>query len=258
MDKYTFDKKMKEYEDFNPRILKSVYWVARLDGRGFSNLTKKMNCKKPFDDDFQKIMGKVINHLMLKSGIKILYGYTESDEISLLVNKEDDFFNRRINKILSILSSLASSVFTHNTGGIICSFDARISQLPSMENVVEYFRWRQNDSHRNALNGYCYWTLREKMNYTEATCFLEKMSKSSKHDLLMGNGINYNDVTNWHKRGTGFYFKETTIKGFNPLKKQEEITTRKKLFEDKNLPFGEEYSDFIKKIILGSENVKIL
>lgn len=249
MKKDNFDKKMKEFEDFNPKILKHVWIVARLDGRGFNKLTQKMNCEKPFDDSFQLVMGEIIRKIMTESGIKIIYGYTESDEISLLFHKYDESFNRRTNKIISVLPSLASSIFTKKTG-YLCAFDCRISQLPSLEDVLDYFRWRQNDSHRNALNGYCYWTLRKKMNYKEATMYLEKLPSNLKHDLLMENGINYNNIINWHKRGSGFYFKQTKVNGFNPITKENIITTRRKIFEDKNLPFGEEYSNLIKKIIM--------
>lgn len=248
MKKDDFDKKMKEFEDFDQKILKNIWIVARLDGRGFNKLTQKMKCEKPFDDLFQQAMGKIIRTIMIESGVKIIYGYTESDEISLLFHKDDDSFNRRWNKINSILPSIASSVFTLQTG-YVCAFDSRISQLPSVENVIDYFMWRQNDSHRNALNGYCYWTLRKKMNSKESTKYLEKLPANLKHDLLMDNGINYNNIVDWHKRGTGFYFKKTEVHGFNPITKQKVITDRRKIFEDKNLPFGEEYSNLIKKII---------
>ena len=248
MKKDDFEKRMREFEDFNPKILKNIWVVARLDGRGFNKITQKMNLIKPFDDSLQKVMAEIIRKIMIESGINIIYGYTESDEISLLFHKDNNSFDRRYNKIISILPSFASSIFTKETG-YLCSFDCRISHLPSLENVIDYFMWRQNDSHRNALNGYCYWTLRKKMNSKEATKYLEKFPTNLKHDLLMENVINYNNIVDWHKRGTGFYFKKTKINGFNPIKKENVLTDRRKIFEDKNLPFGEEYSNLIKKIM---------
>ena len=38
---------------------------------------------------------------------------------------------------------------------------ASISQLPTVDLVVDYFRWRSEDAHRNALNSHCYWMLRK-------------------------------------------------------------------------------------------------
>jgi len=43
----------------------------------------------------------------------------------------------------------------------VVSFDCRLSQLPGLELVVDYFRWRNEDAHRNALNAHCYWLLRK-------------------------------------------------------------------------------------------------
>ena len=34
-------------------------------------------------------------------------------------------------------------------------------ELPTEQLVVDYFRWRQSDATRCALNGWCYWTLRK-------------------------------------------------------------------------------------------------
>jgi len=255
MEKDSLESRMREFEDFNPKILKNIWIVARLDGRRFNKLTQKMKLQKPFDESFQCVMAEIVKKIMKDSGVKIIYGYTESDEISLLFHRNDDSFNRRYNKIVSVLPSMASSIFTKQTG-YLCSFDCRISHLPSVENVLEYFLWRQNDSHRNALNGYCYWTLRKKLNSRDATKYMEKLPSNLKHDLLTENGINYNNILNWHKTGTGVYFKNTEVNGFNPVKKENILTVRRKIFEDKNLPFGEKYSFLIKNLIIEGEEVR--
>lgn len=248
MKKDDFEKRMLDHESFNPKVLNGIYYVLRLDGRGFNKLTKSMKCKKPFDDEFRNVMAEIVRTIMQSSGFKIIYGYTESDEISLLFSKYNDSFDRRINKLISVIPSIASSVFTNKTG-IICSFDCRISQLPNDQDVIDYFRWRANDSHRNALNGYCYWTLRNRMSGRQATKYLEKFPKEKKHDLLIENGINYNDVLTWHKNGTGFYFIDIEIEGFNPKDNIKVKSIRKKLIEDLDLPFGLDYSVFIQNLL---------
>lgn len=248
-----FDEKMRTFEDnLDTKILPNIWTVARLDGRSFSKLTNTMKCAKPFDDKFQFYMAQVVKYLMTSSGIKIIYGYTESDEISLLFSKDMDAFNRRVHKLTSILSSLAASVFTSNAN-VISAFDCRISQLPTIENVIDYFRWRQNDSARNALNGYCYWTLRNTMSKRKATSFLENMSKNQLCDLLMKNNINYNNIVTWHKNGTGFYWESILKQGFNPIKNEKVNVLKNILKEDTNLLCGEEYSQFIKFLCIGKE-----
>ena len=226
-----------------------VYLVARLDGRNFSKITKELNCKKPFDDNFNEIMSQVTMKLMSDSGFNAVYGYTQSDEISLLLHKEFDSFNRRISKLNSILASLASSVFTNLTGKVVC-FDCRISQLPCLDDVVQYFFWRQNDAHRNALNGYCYWTLKEKYSTGEVVRKLLLKSESQMQEILFQEGINYNDITTWHKRGTGFYYDLQKKEGYNPIKQEKVLAIRKVLAKEAELSLGNAYGMLIKHVAL--------
>lgn len=70
-----------------------------------------------------------------------------------------------------------------------------------MEQVVDYFRWRSEDAHRNALNSHCYWLLRkEGKSVGQATSTLEGMSVAAKNELLFQHGINFNDLPRWQKR----------------------------------------------------------
>ena len=140
-------------------VLPGIFMVARLDGRSFTRLTKE-TCRfeAPFDERFRDMMVATA-HALLTSGFRALYAYTESDEISLLFAPGEDKFSRKLRKLVSILSGEASAKFSLLLGAIGV-FDCRISQLPTAELVVDYFRWRNEDAHRNALNAHCYWTLR--------------------------------------------------------------------------------------------------
>jgi tRNA(His) 5'-end guanylyltransferase len=77
------DKKMRIYETAHDLcVLPGIYMVARLDGRGFTRLTKEiLELEVPFDVKFRDMMLETTKHLM-QCGFKIIYGYTESDEIS--------------------------------------------------------------------------------------------------------------------------------------------------------------------------------
>ena len=140
-------------------ILPEIYMAARLDGRGFTKLTKEI-CKfeAPFDVRFRDIMLHTVEHLM-ECGFRIVYGFTESDEISLLFHADEDTFGRKVRKYNSVLAGEASSVFSMELGKTAV-FDCRVIPLPNIEKVRDYFLWRQEDAHRNSLNSYCYWTLR--------------------------------------------------------------------------------------------------
>lgn len=201
-----FDRQMRIYEEsLDQYILPDMYIVARLDGRSFTKLTKEVfKFEVPFDASFRDYMLATVRHLM-ESGFRIVYGYTESDEISLLFHANENTFNRKVRKINSTLAGEASAHFSLLLGQA-ATFDCRVVPLPNIERVQDYFIWRQEDAHRNSLNAHCYWALRkEGMSKRRATSMLEGMQVSSKNELLFQRGINYNDLPNWQKRGIGVY-----------------------------------------------------
>ena len=203
------DAKMRVYETTGDRcVLPGIYMVARLDGRHFHALTKESgDFEAPFDEKFRDLMVNTTIHLMKESGFNFIYDYTESDEISLLFLFESEDFGRKTRKLNSVLAGEASAKFSILYGKLGV-FDCRISELPQKENVVDYFRWRNEDANRNALNAWCYWTLRkEEQNKNQATKAIEGLSTADKNELLFQHGINYNELPLWQKRGIGFYWK---------------------------------------------------
>jgi tRNA(His) guanylyltransferase len=106
------------------------------------------------------------------------------------------------------------------------------------------------DTARNCLNGYCYWTLRgQGLGVGEATQKLEGMKTAQKHDLLWANGINFNDLPAWQKRGCGVYWRTVEKTGRNPKTGNETTTTRRELITELELPMKEAYSDFVRSMI---------
>ena len=240
------DKKMRIYEEsLDQCILPDLYMVARLDGRSFSRLTKEIcNFEAPFDERFRDMMVKTVKSLM-DCGFRVVYGFTESDEISLLFHPEENTFGRKVRKYNSLLAAQASSVFSLELGQAV-AMDCRMIPLPNLEKVRDYFLWRQEDAHRNALNAHCYWMLRkEGLDAQTATRMLEGKSVAYKNELLFSRGINFDKLPLWQKRGMGIYWAETEKIGFNPLTKSETKTTRRELKVDDQLPLGEAYGDMV-------------
>ena len=244
------DKKMRIYEQsLDQIILPEMFLVVRLDGRGFTRLTKEIcNFEAPFDIKFRDLMVKTVCQLM-NSGFRIIYGFCESDEISLLFHPDDNTFGRKVRKINSVLAGAASAVFSLELG-IPSVFDCRTVPLPTVSRVVDYFMWRQEDAHRNALNSHCYWMLRkEGQSAAVATAMLEGQSTSFKNELLFSRGINFNELPTWQKRGIGVINAAVEKKGINPISGKEESTLRKELSVLYELPLREEYADFISQLI---------
>lgn len=244
------DTRLRVYETAHDLcVMPEMFVVVRLDGRGFTKKTKEVwQLDAPFDNRFHKLMVATTQHLM-SCGFNVIYGYTQSDEISLLFHPTEDTFKRKLRKINSVLAGEASGFFSV-THGQLASFDARVSQLPNMSLVQQYFRWRQEDAHRNSLNAHCYWLLRKQgIDANTATVNMAGKALEDKHELLYQHGINYNELPSWQKRGTGVYFTEVHKTGFNPKTNTPTVTQRRELFANTELPLGDAYDAFIAQLL---------
>ena len=243
------DAKMRVFETAHDHcVLPGLYMVARLDGRGFTLLTKKTHSfEAPFDVRFRDMMLATVEHLMSECGFHVVFGYTQSDEISLLFALEENSFGRKLRKLQSVLSGEASAKFSLLLGSLGV-FDCRISQLPSVGHVVDYFRWRNEDAHRNSLNAHCYWLLRKKgQSAAKATTATKGLSVAEKNELLFQSGINFNDLPSWQKRGTGSYWEQYERTAENPITGESVVAQRKRIVHDMELPVKEAYTAFLLK-----------
>ena len=93
------DKKMRVFEtSADLCVLPGMFMVARLDGRSFTRLTKEVcQFEAPFDERFRDLMVGTTDSLMT-CGFRVLYAYTESDEISLLLDPAEQLFGRKLRK----------------------------------------------------------------------------------------------------------------------------------------------------------------
>jgi len=224
------DAKMRQFEtahDFC--VLPGIFMVARIDGRSFTRLTKETHqFEAPYDVRFRDYMTGTVEHLM-NCGFRVTYGYTQSDEISLLFHRDETLFDRKVRKYNSVLAGEASAAFSLRLGAVAC-FDCRISQLTNEQLVIDYFRWRQEDATRNALNAHCYWLLRkEGKSVKEATNALLRLSGADKNELLFKKGVNFNRLPGWQKRGIGVYWDHYEKEGFNPKTGQTVKAIRQRL-----------------------------
>ena len=244
------DRRLRVFETAHDHCaLPGLYLVARLDGRSFTRLTReRRHFAAPFDERFRDLMTATVRHLM-DCGFRVVYGYTQSDEISLLFHPDEDAFGRKLRKWLSVLAGEASACFALNLGEVAC-FDCRVSQLPRLEWVVDYFRWRSEDAHRNALNGHCYWLLRRMgQEARAATRALLGLSVAAKNELLFQHGINFNELPAWQKRGVGAYWETVVKPGLDPRSGQATTAIRRRLTVDLELPRGEAYDALIRRTL---------
>ncbi|RKH49770.1 tRNA(His) guanylyltransferase Thg1 family protein [Corallococcus llansteffanensis] len=251
------DEKMRVFETAHDLcVLPGVHIVARLDGRGFTRLTKEVHrFESPFDVRVRDLMVSTTGHLMDR-GFRVLYGYTQSDEISLLFHPEEDAFGRKTRKLNSLLAGEASAKFSLLLGDL-AAFDCRICELPSAEHVRDYFRWRSEDAHRNALNSHCYWSLRrEGQDVEAATSALRRLSAAQKKDLLLQRGVEFHELPAWQRRGTGLSWEMYAKDAADPRTGQAVAAQRRRIKVDFELPVQDAYGAFIQSFLDAPEGAR--
>ena len=123
--------------------------------------------------------------------------YCQSDEISCLITDyrtigTDAWFDYNVNKLVSISASIASSNFSMQLNDIV-HFDSRAFSIP-MDEVCNYFIWRQLDATRNAIQmaGREYFSHKELQNIN---------CNQIQEKLFQEKDINFNDYPIIRKRG---------------------------------------------------------
>lgn len=259
MNSDQFEKRMRAFECYhNIQIVPWAWIVLRMDGVGFSKLTERLGLQKPFDLAFANIMTFVSEALLTRFGG--LYVYHQSDEISLLLKPESTLYDRELEKLVSTSAGLASAHFATQLHDLTewPFFDCRVCVLPTRQDVLDYFSWRQSDSIRNALNSYAFWIMVEEMSSGKsnlaarrsAAKFLERMSVADKRFVCSQNDLDFDAVPAWQRNGTGIHWQEIEREGYNPKTNEKVLTTRRVQYIERELPARQEYRTWLLKNII--------
>lgn len=234
--------------------------VIRVDGRGFSKYTMD-RFEKPFDEKFSSMMWDTTEHLVREMGA--IYGYVESDEISILLPPSTEFFGRSVEKLVSISAAASSSYFSILAKEPV-QFDSRLwvwHEDNPIDHTVDYFRWRQADSSRNCVQAYVYWLLR-KSGVTRglATGMMKGKGHEWKLEKLKEFDVEYEYIPAWQRNGIGFQYKRKLVEGINEHTGESYDVMRNVLVRNDHLPVRWEYNRYIKDIIecLNSPAVGVL
>jgi tRNA(His) guanylyltransferase len=198
-----FGDRMKAYErrESGRRVLPLLPVLLRIDGRGFSRFCQGL--ERPYDPRLASLMVDTTRYLVQESGA--LCGYTQSDEISLLLYSEDRktqiFFDGKIQKINSVLCSMTSAYFNHHKrvsmpdkAETLAVFDSRLWSVPTRDEAADSFLWRERDATKNSIS------MAARTFYSHD----ELLGKSANElqEMLFQKGVNWNDYPPGFKRGT--------------------------------------------------------
>lgn len=232
---------MKEYEVYSSlKVPKNSKIIMRLDGRSFHSLARDLELEKPYDENFYVVISQVCRDLFEE--FSPLLVYTFSDEISLLFDKLP--FDGRIEKLDSVIASFTASSFVMHYNTQFKkppAFDSRVIPVND-EDIVKYFKWRQDESWTNCVNSHGVAYLKSKYPNNVANDKINGMNLSDIHELLFENGINLNDVETYKKRGIGIYRKNKRVVGFNKKENKDQVSYRSRIFVDWEIPkFSEKF-----------------
>ena len=229
------------------------FLVARLDGRGFHALTRALNLDKPYDEGFRDAMVDAGRHLM-QCGMEILYVYTQSDEISVLFDPCDKTFNHKYRKLLSVLAAEASARLTLAFGRI-ASMDCRLLELENVEDVGDYFRWRQADAERNCQQSHLYWALRRagrsgRAAYREALGLSRDGIAARLRELT---GIDYDTLPAWQRYGVVLFREGYEKEGVNPLTGERRTALRRRIRVEFEPPYGTDHARSVAALVKNAQ-----
>lgn len=274
-DRSDISERMKTFYEFIPKtkLMRRCPVIIRLDGRSFHTFTKGFN--RPFDEILIRTMQETTKYLCENIQGAVL-GYTQSDEISLLITdyatfETDAWFDYEVQKLCSISASMATMAFNkffaenvkhwvsisgremfealtleqrmayeHTLNNAVekgAMFDARCFNIPK-EEVTNYFYSRQLDAMRNSIQ------MVGQANFSHR----ELQFKSIKQiiSLLEAHcGINWNELPIYQQRGSACIKQDTYIDYPDGTR-----VLRKKWKTDKNIPiFKDEGRTYIEDLI---------
>jgi tRNA(His) 5'-end guanylyltransferase len=209
-----FGSRMKMYEatTAGQRLMPLLPAMIRIDGKGFSKFTKGL--RRPYDQRLSDIMVETTKVLVAETNA--LIGYTQSDEISLVLYSNDMrsqiYFDGRIQKMVGDLAAVASLAFNDlireglpEKAHLRPRFDCRVWNVPNKIEAANTLLWREQDATKNSIS----MAARSVYSHNE----VNNKNGSEKQDMLMEKHINWNDYPAFFKRGT-FVRRETELRAF--------------------------------------------
>lgn len=183
-------------------LVRRTYTIIRIDGKAFHTYTRGLD--RPFDAGLMLDMDVTAQYICAEvQGAK--FAFVQSDEISILLTDFDcidsqAWFDLDVQKICSVSASLATAKFNalrrlveNPDNPKLAHFDARVFQVPTQTEAINYFIWRQNDAVRNSISSVAQSLYSAKQ--------LHGVGQNEQQELIHQKGINWNDYSSGEKRG---------------------------------------------------------
>jgi len=206
--------KMYEMAEAGRKCMPLLPIVARIDGRSFSKFTSGL--ERPYDRRLSELMIDTVKFLVRETNAAC--GYTQSDEITLAwytpTFDSQIIFDGRISKLVSVLASLTTAHFNRKLpqflpveyGERLPHFDARVWNLPSLDEAANAFLWREFDAIKNSI------AMAARAHYSHKQ--LDNKNGAEMQELLLQKGVNWHEYPDFFKRGT-YIQRRKTLRRFS-------------------------------------------
>lgn len=185
----------------NDIMIPTLPVIIRLDGNNFHNWTRGL--KRPFDEKLTELMTETTKFLVQETNA--IVGYTQSDEITLILYSDDRkssiYGDGKKQKILSKLTAKCVNFFNEKRKELLpkhdktAVFDCRIYQTPTLHDACVQLLWRENDATRNSI----LMLANSLFGHTEC---LNLKTNELQDKMMLEKGVNWNDLQSKFKRGT--------------------------------------------------------
>lgn len=267
-DFQTLGDRMKGYESLTTqtKLMPKLPVVARLDGKAFHTFTKGL--KRPYDKRLSDLMVETTKFLVSETNANC--GYTQSDEITLVWYFENDktqmSYGGKLFKLQSDLSALCTLFFNKRLEEFLPEkkeqmprFDCRVWNVPTLDEAVNCFLWRENDATRNSIS----MAAQSEFSHTQ----LQGKNRSQMQDMLMlDRNINWNDYPAFFKRGTYVQKSRKMIKFSteelerlpkrHAARKNPDLMIERNVVEIKPLPPMSKIDNKVDVILFGKDVIK--
>lgn len=206
--------RMKGYEmaENGRRCMPLLPILARIDGRSFSRFTQGL--ERPFDRRLSELMIDTVKFLVRETNAAC--GYTQSDEITLAwyspTTDSQVIFDGRISKLLSVLAGMTTAYFNRHLPARLPAeyadklphFDARVWNVPNLEEAANVFLWRELDAVKNSIQ------MASRHHYSHKQ--LDGKNTAEMLEMLRAKDVDWDDFPDFFKRGTYVQRRKTSRK----------------------------------------------
>jgi tRNA(His) guanylyltransferase len=208
-----FGNRMKAYEACSSiHLIPGTPKIIRLDGKAFHTFTK--GCEQPYDWNIMNSMAQGAMAVMKEIGGSARLAYIQSDECSIVLNdkpkiESSPWFDNNLVKMASVSAAIMAVNFSWAYYESLASqgcmtkgsvyfkpayFDARIFQIPHIDEMVNAVLWRQFDARKNSVSQYA-------RHYFSQKQVHGKNGKDKIEMMKAQNNFDWHSAPTWTKRG---------------------------------------------------------